>query len=100
MIKKEFSQEIIEGTISGWIFKKNVPFANEKTQFKAKEKPKKVDKEEKNISEKLLPEAKRQVSVYLVLEEIAKKENIAIDEHMSCKVMELLLREASWQENL
>jgi FKBP-type peptidyl-prolyl cis-trans isomerase (trigger factor) len=57
-----------------------------------------IDKEEKNISEKLLPEAKRQVSVYLVLAQIAKQENIAIDEQMPHKVIELLLREAMWQE--
>ncbi len=57
-----------------------------------------IDKETKNISEKLLPEAERQVRVYLVLAEIAKKENIARDEHTPRKVIELLLKEASWQQ--
>lgn len=57
-----------------------------------------IDKEDKNISEKLLPEAEKQVRVYLVLAEIAKKENIPQDEHMPRKVMELLLKEADWQK--
>ncbi|MCX5697387.1 MAG: trigger factor [Candidatus Omnitrophica bacterium] len=57
-----------------------------------------IDKETKSISEKLLPNAERQVRVFLVLAEIAKKENIARDEHMPRKVMELLLKEASWQQ--
>ncbi|MCX5714342.1 MAG: trigger factor [Candidatus Omnitrophica bacterium] len=57
-----------------------------------------IDKEDKSISEKLLPEAEKQVRVYLVLAEIAKKENIPQDEHMPSKVMELLLKEASWQQ--
>jgi FKBP-type peptidyl-prolyl cis-trans isomerase (trigger factor) len=56
-----------------------------------------IDKEGKNISERLGPEAQRQVKVYLVLSEIAKKEGIPQDEHMPHKVMELLLREADWR---
>jgi FKBP-type peptidyl-prolyl cis-trans isomerase (trigger factor) len=56
-----------------------------------------IDKEGKNISERLEPEAQRQVKVYLVLSEIAKKEGIPQDEHMPHKVMELLLREADWR---
>ena len=44
------------------------------------------------------PEAKRQVKVYLVLSEIAKKENIPLDDHMPHQVMEFLLREADWKE--
>lgn len=60
--------------------------------------PEKIDEQEKELSEKLEAEAKRQVKVYLVLTAIAKKENIPIDDHMPSKVMELLLREANWQE--
>ncbi|MFH1425299.1 MAG: LAGLIDADG family homing endonuclease [archaeon] len=41
MAKEKFGVEIKENTISGWIFRGIVPFANEKTQFKAKPKPKK-----------------------------------------------------------
>jgi FKBP-type peptidyl-prolyl cis-trans isomerase (trigger factor) len=60
--------------------------------------PDKIKEEEKNISEKLRPQAQKQVQVYLILAEIAKKENIALDEHMPKRVMELLLREADWKE--
>ncbi len=57
----------------------------------------KIDEQEKLLLEGIEPEAKKQVKVYLVLSQIAKKENIAIDDHMPRKVMEFLLREANWQ---
>ena len=57
----------------------------------------KIDEQENKLSSELEPEAKKQVKVYLVLAEIAKKENIPIDEHMPRRVMELLLKEADWQ---
>lgn len=58
----------------------------------------KIDEKEKELAEKLEPEAKEQVRVYLVLAAVAKKENIPLDDHMPAKVMEFLLREANWQE--
>ncbi len=57
----------------------------------------KIDEQEKLLLESITPEARKQVKVYLVLSQIAKKENIAIDDHMPRKVMEFLLREADWQ---
>lgn len=57
----------------------------------------KIDEQEKLLLEGITPEAKKQVKVYLVLSQIAKEENIAIDDHMPRKIMELLLREADWQ---
>jgi len=57
-----------------------------------------IDKQDKVLEQHLEPGAKRQVKVYLVLSSIAKKENIAQDDHMPQKVIELLLREANWQE--
>jgi len=56
-----------------------------------------IQEQEKALAEKLAPQAKTQVKVYLVLSEIAKKEGITIDEQMSQKVMELLLKNADWQ---
>lgn len=56
----------------------------------------KIDEQEKKMREELQPEAGNQVKVYLVLSAIAKKENIAQDEHMPRRVMEFLLREANW----
>lgn len=58
-----------------------------------------IEKQEKTLSEQLESEAKRQVKAYLVFLAIAKKENIPQDDHMSLRVMEFLLREASWQTN-
>ncbi len=56
-----------------------------------------IEEQEKMLLEKIRPEAKKQVKIYLILSQIAKKENIAIDDHMPRQVMEFLLREADWQ---
>jgi trigger factor len=57
----------------------------------------KIEEQEKILLKELEPEARKQVKVYLVLSEIAKKENIPLDDHMPRRVIELLLREASWE---
>ena len=57
----------------------------------------KIDEQEKMLLENIAPEAKKQVRVYLVLAQIAKKENIPLDDHMPRKVMEFLLSQADWQ---
>ena len=56
----------------------------------------KIEEQEKLLLERIQPEAQKQVKVYLILSQIAKKENIVIDDHMPAKVMEFLLREANW----
>jgi len=56
-----------------------------------------IEKHEKKISDDLEPQARKQVKVYLVLAEIAKKENIPMDDNMSARVIEFLLKEADWQ---
>ena len=58
LVKENFSTEIKESTISGWIFRGIKPFGNEKTWFKVKPKPKKEDLysgyiDQKQSSEKL-----------------------------------------------
>ena len=58
----------------------------------------KIDEQEKEMIKELEPQAKSQVKIYLVLSSIAKKEDIAIDDHMPHKVMEFLLRHAEWKE--
>lgn len=57
----------------------------------------KIEEQEKTLSEQLRVDAKRQVKVYLIMSEIAKKENITLDDHMPAKVIELLFREADWK---
>ncbi len=57
-----------------------------------------IDAHEEALKKELSPEAESQVKTYLVLDEIAKKENIPQDEHMSQKVIEFLLGEADWVE--
>jgi FKBP-type peptidyl-prolyl cis-trans isomerase (trigger factor) len=58
----------------------------------------KIDEEVKKVHGEIESEAKKQMKIYLILAEIAKKEKIALDEHMQRKVLELLLQEANWQE--
>lgn len=60
----------------------------------------KITEEEKALSQELEPRAKDQVKVYLILSAIARKENIKIDDHMPSHVMEFLLREAEWKEEV
>jgi FKBP-type peptidyl-prolyl cis-trans isomerase (trigger factor) len=57
----------------------------------------KIDEQEKELLKNLEPQAKDQVKVYLVLSEIAKKENIPQDDNMPRRVIEFLLKEADWQ---
>jgi intein-encoded DNA endonuclease-like protein len=52
LIKDKFKIKINESTISGWIFRGIVPFANEKTQFKAKPLPKREELRELYINQK------------------------------------------------
>ncbi|MFA5145413.1 MAG: trigger factor [Candidatus Omnitrophota bacterium] len=58
----------------------------------------KLEEQEKELVKNLEPEARKQVKVYLVLAEIAKKENIPLDDNMPARVIELLLKEADWQK--
>ncbi len=57
----------------------------------------KIEEQEKTLTAELEAEARQQVKVYLILSAIAKKENIAQDDHMTSRVMEFLFREADWQ---
>ncbi|MFA5114563.1 MAG: trigger factor [Candidatus Omnitrophota bacterium] len=58
----------------------------------------KIDENEGELKKDLEPEARSQVRTYLVLAAVARKENIAINDEMPAKVLEFLLREASWQQ--
>lgn len=58
----------------------------------------KIEGQEKELLKEIAPQARRQVKVYLVLAQIAKKEGIPVDDQMPSRVMELLLKEADWQE--
>lgn len=55
-----------------------------------------VQLKEETLKKELLPDAEEQVKTFLVLQEIAKKENIPLDDNMSQRAVELLLREADW----
>lgn len=58
----------------------------------------KIDEQEKEMAKNLEPEARTQVRIYLVLSEVAKKENIPLDDHMPRKVIEFLFSQAQWKE--
>ncbi|MFH1577772.1 MAG: trigger factor [Candidatus Omnitrophota bacterium] len=55
-----------------------------------------IQKQGPAVRERLKPEAEKQVRIFLILEEVARRENIAPDDKMGQKVIELLLRQASW----
>ncbi|MCX5708417.1 MAG: trigger factor [Candidatus Omnitrophica bacterium] len=55
-----------------------------------------IIKQEETLRKELGPQAESQVRVYLILSDIAKKENIPVDDNMSQKVMEFLFKEAVW----
>jgi len=55
-----------------------------------------IEKEEENIAKRLEPEAERQVKLYLILEAIAKKEGIELNNEMPRKVIELIFCQADW----
>jgi FKBP-type peptidyl-prolyl cis-trans isomerase (trigger factor) len=59
-----------------------------------------IQKKEDELREQLKDAVERDVKVYLIFQEIAKQENLAAaqGENVMTKVMELLLKEADWQE--
>lgn len=107
--RQRVEREIIDGVSKGLDFKLPVSMVNRQLQdlvrqakidLALKGYPKeKIDEKEKELAQKLEPEAREQVRVYLVMAAVAKKENIPVDDHMPAHVMELLLREANWQES-
>lgn len=56
-----------------------------------------IEKQRSRLKENLKPQAERQMRIFLVLEEVARRENIARDEKMTKEVLEFLLRQADWK---
>ncbi|MFA5092654.1 MAG: trigger factor [Candidatus Omnitrophota bacterium] len=106
--RARIENELIENIMKGLEFKVPQSLVERQTQDMLRQSKidlamkgiprEKIDEQEKLLLEGIEPEAKKQVKVYLVLSQIAKKENIAIDDHMPRKVIEFLLKEADWQE--
>lgn len=106
---KKIENEVIEGLIRDLDFKIPQSMVNRQLQEMVRQAKldmalkgmprEQIDEREKNITEELAPEAKKQVKIYLVLSEIARKENIPLDDHMPQRVLEFLLRQADWKEN-
>ena len=71
LIEKEFSIKLSEATLSGWIFKNNVPFANEKTQFKSKTRPDKETLFKLYFKQKVSPD--EIAKVYAVTDNTVRK---------------------------
>ncbi|MFA5117001.1 MAG: trigger factor [Candidatus Omnitrophota bacterium] len=55
-----------------------------------------IEKQEPALRENLKKRAESDVRVFLILEEVARLENIPNDEHVSQKTMEFLLKNAKW----
>lgn len=58
----------------------------------------KITEHENDFVKDLEPQARTQVKTYMILSAIAKKENIAQDDHMPRHVMEFLLKNATWTQ--
>jgi len=107
--RQRIEKEIIESITNGLDFKLPQSMVNRQLQdlvrqakldLVLKGSPReKIEEQEKTITGQLEPEARSQVKIYLVLSAIAKRENIAIDDHMPRNVMEFLLKEANWIES-
>jgi FKBP-type peptidyl-prolyl cis-trans isomerase (trigger factor) len=59
-----------------------------------------IDKKIEEFTQKMRPNAERDVKAYFILEEIAKQENITLEEgeNVFQKVVSFLLKEAQWEE--
>ncbi|MGD9014752.1 MAG: trigger factor [Candidatus Omnitrophota bacterium] len=57
-----------------------------------------IEKQDSALRESLKSESEKQVRIFLVLEEVARRENIALDDKMTKEVIEFLLRQADWKE--
>jgi FKBP-type peptidyl-prolyl cis-trans isomerase (trigger factor) len=105
--RRELENQIIEQLTKGLDFKLPQSLVNRqlddllrqaKVELALRGIPKeKIAEQEKEYIKELEPQARNQVKVYLVLSEIAKKQNLPLDEQMPRKVMELLFKEASWE---
>lgn len=106
--RKDFEEAVIEGVLKGLDFKIPQSMVNRQLDELLRQakldmalkwiSTEKIEEEIKSLPQELLPHAKKQVRVFLVLSEIARKENIPLDDHMPQKVIELLLKEADWVE--
>lgn len=107
--RQQIENELVEGLIKGYEFKLPQSLIERQAQDMLRQTKidlamkglgrDKIEGQEKLLMEGIQPEAKKQVKVYLILSQIAKKENISIDDHMPRKVIEFLLREADWQKS-
>jgi len=57
-----------------------------------------IEKKEKEFEQRLQDQAHEQVKTFLLLDEIAKRENIARDDSMPTKTMEFLFKNAEWSQ--
>lgn len=104
--RKKIETELVESIVGGLDFKVPQVLVNRQLEDLLRQTKldlalkglarEKIEEEDKNLREKLADDAKKQVKIYLVLAEIAKKENIPLDDHLPHRVLELLLKEAKW----
>ena len=57
-----------------------------------------IQKQDSKLRENYKSEAENQVRIFLVLEEVARRENITCDEKMTKETIEFLFRQADWKE--
>lgn len=105
-LRQEVEHQVIEGISKGLDFKLPQSMVNKQLeelvrQAKVELALRGVAKEniagqEEMLRKELIAQAQSQVRVYLILSDVARKENIPLDDNMSQKVMEFLFKQASW----
>lgn len=81
LVKKRFLE--LQNEIKEYFSKSNLP-------------KEEIEKKEKEFEPRLKEQAEEQVKVFLILDEIAKREQITRDDNMPSRVIEFLFKNADW----
>ncbi len=100
LIKNRFNKDVSTNTISGWLYQNNIPYNQEKTQFKPKHRPSKKELYNFYIKQKISSERlakKYKVSTIIVINWL-KSYNIRVRTHKESMNTDLIKKELSNQK--
>ncbi len=100
LIKENFNRDIVNNTVAGWLYLNNIPYNQEKTQFKSKPKPSKKELYNFYIKQKISSERlakKYKVSTIIVINWL-KSYNISVRTHKESMNTDLIKKELSNQK--
>ena len=100
LIKDKFNRDILNSTIAGWLYLNNIPYNQEKTQFKSKPKPPKEEIYNFYINQRISAERlakKYKVSTIIVINWL-KSYNIKVRTHKESMNTDLIKEELANQK--